>query len=79
MDGYRLCQALKANPATKRIPVIFLTSLNQVEDEKKGLELGAVDYITKPISPPIVLARAHTHLALADQQRELGRKVSERT
>jgi len=79
MDGYRLCQELKANPVTRRIPVIFLTSLNQVEDEKKGLELGAVDYITKPISPPIVLARVRTHMALADQQRELEQKVLERT
>lgn len=79
MDGYRLCHELKANPATKRIPVIFLTSLNQVEDEKKGFELGAVDYIRKPISPPIVFARVRTHLALPDQQRELEQKVRERT
>ena len=79
INGYQLCQQLKANPVTKRIPVIFLTSLDQVEDEKKGLELGAVDYITKPISPPIVLARVRTHLALADQQRELERKVLLRT
>jgi len=79
MNGYQLCQQLKASPVTSRIPVIFLTSLNQVEDEKKGFELGAVDYITKPISPPLVLARVRTHLALADQQRELERKVLERT
>ena len=58
---------------------MFLTSRDQVEDEKRGLELGAVDYITKPISPPIVLARLRTHLALADQQRELENKVVERT
>ena len=79
MNGYQVCQQLKANPITKRIPIIFLTSRDQVEDEKRGLELGAVDYITKPISPPIVLARLHTHLALADQQHELEQKVVERT
>ncbi len=79
MNGYEVCRQLKANPVTRRIPVIFLTSRDQVEDEKKGLELGAVDYITKPISPAIVLARLRTHLALADQQHELEQKVIERT
>src|SRR5277367_6358698 len=48
MNGYEVCQQLKANPITKRIPVIFLTSRDQVSDEKRGLELGAADYITKP-------------------------------
>ncbi|MBB1075830.1 response regulator [Rhodoferax sp. 4810] len=64
MDGYQVCQQLKSNPHTVNIPVIFLTAKVEVEDEKKGLELGAVDYITKPISPPIVLARVKNHLAL---------------
>lgn len=64
MDGYEVCRSLKANPETRNIPVIFLTSRAGMEDEKKGLELGAVDYITKPISAPIVLARVKTHLAL---------------
>jgi len=64
MDGYEVCQQLKKSPTTKDIPVIFLTSRSDVEDEEKGLELGAVDYITKPISPSIVLARVKTHLAL---------------
>ena len=79
MDGYEVCSQLKANPATARIPVIFVTAKNQEEDEKKGLALGAVDYITKPISPPIVLARVHTQLALYDQNRVLEQKVRERT
>lgn len=52
MDGYEVCQRLKADPLTERIPVIFLTARADVDDEKRGLELGAVDYITKPISPP---------------------------
>jgi putative two-component system response regulator len=64
MDGYEVCQHLKSNPATRDIPVIFLTAKAEVEDEKKGLELGAVDYITKPVSPPIVMARVATQLSL---------------
>ncbi|HEX5362948.1 MAG TPA: two-component system response regulator [Gallionella sp.] len=64
MDGYEVCKRLKLNPATMNIPVIFLTAKSEVEDEKQGLELGAVDYITKPISPSIVMARLKNHLAL---------------
>ncbi len=73
MDGYEVCQHLKGDPRTMNIPVIFLTAKAEVEDEKKGLELGAVDYITKPISPPIVMARVKSHLALkvmTDQLRD---------
>ncbi|MDZ4200761.1 MAG: two-component system response regulator [Gallionella sp.] len=64
MDGYAVCAVLKADPKTRDIPIIFLTAKAGQEDERLGLELGAVDYITKPISPPIVLARVRTHLAL---------------
>jgi putative two-component system response regulator len=64
MDGYEVCHHLKSNPATRDIPVIFLTAKAEVADEKKGLEMGAVDYITKPISPPIVMARVATQLSL---------------
>ena len=64
MDGYEVCRRLKRDPGTMNIPVIFLTAKADVEDEKKGLELGAIDYITKPISPPIVMARVKNHLAL---------------
>jgi putative two-component system response regulator len=64
MDGYEVCLKLKRCPMTMGIPVIFLTARSEVEDEEKGLELGAVDYITKPISPSIVLARVKSHLAL---------------
>ncbi|THF57194.1 response regulator [Pseudothauera rhizosphaerae] len=64
LDGYQVCERLKAEPATRDIPVIFLTAKTEVEDEQLGFELGAVDYITKPISPPIVLARVATHLQL---------------
>jgi adenylate cyclase len=64
MDGYEVCRRLKADPQTRGIPVVFLTSKSEVEDEQKGFDVGAVDYITKPISPPIVLARVNTHLTL---------------
>src|SRR4030095_200172 len=60
MSGYDVCRQLKDNPDTRGIPVIFVTALNEIEDEKKGLDLGAVDYVTKPISPPIVNARVRT-------------------
>ncbi len=66
MDGHEVCRRLKADPATRDIPVIFLTAKAEVEDETYGLSLGAVDYITKPISPPIVEARVRTHLQLKD-------------
>lgn len=64
MDGYEVCRQLQANPATSTIPVIFLTAKSQDEDETRGFELGAVDYITKPITPAILMARVQTHLAL---------------
>lgn len=64
IDGHEVCRRLKADPRTVDIPVIFLTAKSGVEDEEQGLALGAVDYITKPISPPIVLARVKTHLQL---------------
>ena len=64
MDGYEVCRRLKANPATREIPVIFLTAKIDSLDEEKGFEVGAVDYIHKPFSGPIVLARVKTQLAL---------------
>ncbi|GAA4013662.1 two-component system response regulator [Actimicrobium antarcticum] len=79
LDGYQVCETLKGNPDTRTIPVIFVTAMGEVDDEKKGLELGAVDYITKPINPAIVLARVKTHLALYDQSRELTQQVALRT
>jgi putative two-component system response regulator len=64
MDGYTACRHLKANPLTESIPVIFVTSLSEIGDETAGFEAGAVDYIVKPVSPPIVHARVRTHLSL---------------
>lgn len=65
MDGYEVCRRLKADPRTQDIPVIFVTAMSEVDDETKGFGLGAVDYITKPIRPPIVQARVAAHLELA--------------
>ena len=86
MDGYEVITRLKADETTRDIPVIFLTAKVEVEDEKRGLELGAVDYITKPISPPIVLARVRNHLDLKkardflkDKNRILEEEVRQRT
>ncbi|ENO85048.1 response regulator [Thauera linaloolentis] len=79
ISGYEVCKRLKAGPETRDIPVIFVTTMSETEDEAHGLALGAVDYIAKPISPAIVLARVRTHLALYDQNRELARQVHART
>jgi class 3 adenylate cyclase len=64
MDGYEVCRRLKADPQTRDIPIIFVTAKSDESDETKGLEIGAVDYITKPFSPPIIRARVKTHLTL---------------
>jgi putative two-component system response regulator len=71
MDGYQVCKHLKKNPLTKDFPVIFLTVKSEVADEVKGFQLGAVDYIHKPMSPPIVEVRVATHLALNQARCEL--------
>lgn len=63
-DGYTVCRALKNDPRTEAIPVIFVTSMSEVGDEAAGFAVGAVDYIVKPVSPPIVAARVRTHLSL---------------
>lgn len=68
MDGYEVCRRLKAEEATRRVPVIFLTAKMATEDEERGFSVGAVDFIHKPISPPIVAARVRTHLAIKDWQ-----------
>lgn len=79
MDGYEVCKELKANPRTAKIPVIFVTGMDEVSNETRGFSLGAVDFITKPVSPAIVRARVKTHLALYDQNRILEEKVLEQT
>ncbi|TXS96480.1 response regulator [Parahaliea maris] len=79
IDGYEVCEFLKADATTRHIPILFITAKIGLQDELHGFELGAADYITKPISPPVVKARVKTQLALYNQNRELDRKVRERT
>ena len=76
IDGYEVCRQLKANPETADIPVIFITARDDEADEKRGLELGAVDYIAKPISPPLVIARVRNHLLMKKQQDQLKQSIS---
>jgi signal transduction histidine kinase len=71
MDGFETCRCLKADPSTGAIPVIFLTAMTDAVDETKCFEVGAVDYIHKPISAPIVLARVKTQIALSEALREM--------
>jgi putative two-component system response regulator len=86
LSGYDVCQTLKDDPKSRHIPIIFLTAMTATDDEKKGLELGAVDFITKPVNPPIVLARVATQLQvkaaadfLKDQNAYLETEVAKRT
>lgn len=79
MDGFEACRRLKADPLTRRIPVIFVSARGEEEDESMGFSCGAVDYLTKPIKAAIVRARVKTHLALYDQNVTLDEKVRERT
>ncbi|WP_374433960.1 two-component system response regulator [Inhella sp.] len=76
LDGYEVCRRLKTMPQARELPVIFLTAKSEVADETLGFSLGAVDYITKPISPPIVLARVRTHLLLKQSQDFLRDKAA---
>lgn len=76
LDGFEVCRRLKADPVTEEIPVIFLTSQSESQDEQTGLDLGAVDYLTKPFSPPLVLARIKTQLKLKASQDFLKDKNS---
>jgi putative two-component system response regulator len=79
MDGYEVCRKLKAAASTRHIPVIFLTAMADAEDEARGLSLGAVDYITKPINPELVRARVRNHLELKQYRDSLEELVKERT
>lgn len=72
MDGHEVCQRLKADPSAADIPIIFITALNEVDDERKGFDCGAVDYVTKPFSAPLVEARVETQLALKWARDELA-------
>ncbi len=77
IDGYEVCRTLKNNPLLKDIPVIFITALDQADHETKGLELGAVDYITKPFNPAIVRLRVKNHLELKKHRDGLALRNAE--
>ncbi|MCP4697652.1 MAG: response regulator, partial [Gammaproteobacteria bacterium] len=77
MNGYEVCQKLKSDPNTRGIPVIFITAMSSAQDEAKGLAYGAIDYIIKPISPPIVKARVKNHLNLKLAHETLAEKTEE--
>ncbi len=86
MDGYEVLRQLQADPLTRDIPVIFLTAMSAAEDERIGLSMGAVDYITKPVNPAIMMARVHNHLQLklardllSNQSAYLAEEVARRT
>ncbi|HPA72123.1 MAG: response regulator [Spirochaetes bacterium] len=71
MDGYEVCRRLKSDEKTRDIPVIFVTAITDAQNEAQGFELGAVDYITKPISPPVVLQRVKLHLELEEARKKI--------
>ncbi len=76
LDGYEVCTRLKNDASTRRIPVIFVTALNDYANEQRGLEIGAVDYVNKPFSPPIVRARVRTHLSLVRTEEVIESRLS---
>ncbi len=77
IDGYEVCRQLKADPATAEIPVIFLSALTDTKDKVQGLDLGAVDYVTKPFQPDEVIARVNTHLTVYRLKKALDQKNNE--
>src|SRR6201987_1886929 len=77
MDGYEVCSRLKKDPQTRDIPVIFLTGQTEIEDETRGFQVGAVDYIHKPLSPAIVKARVQTHIVLRGIRKQLASELLE--
>jgi putative two-component system response regulator len=79
MDGFEVCRRLKSDPRTVHIPVIFVTAMGAESDEQRGLELGAVDYLQKPVNPALARIRIRNHLALYDRRRELELAVQSRT
>ncbi len=78
MDGYAVCEALKADERTRDIPVIFISALHETFDKVKAFSIGGVDFITKPFQPEEVLARVETHLTLRNMQKSLQAEISER-
>ncbi|MBW4587045.1 MAG: response regulator [Aetokthonos hydrillicola CCALA 1050] len=78
IDGFETCRCLKADASLKNIPIIFMTALSDLEHKVKGLQMGAVDYITKPIQVEEVIARVNVHITLINAQQQLVQEVTER-
>lgn len=79
LDGYQVCKTLKSDPTTCHIPVIFVSAMSEISDEQKGFEVGAIDYIIKPVKPPLVKARVKNHLQLAHQMKTTQLLIEEKT
>ena len=79
MDGYEVCRRLKRDAVTRSVPVIFCTALDEVDDERQGFEVGAVDYVTKPLCEPVVQARVRAHLSVSQHSRMLTSTVHAQT
>src|SRR5262252_10343522 len=75
MDEYEVCRRLKVDPMTREIPVIFLTAQTDAEDEMRGFEVGAVDYVHKPFSPAVVKARVRSHILLREARAQLAAQL----
>ena len=79
MDGFETCRQFKADKRTQKIPIIFISGLEEVEDKVAAFNAGGIDYILKPFHPTEVLARVHTHLSLSKMQKQLEQMVGHRT
>jgi putative two-component system response regulator len=78
MDGYEVCRRMKVGRSTRHVPVIFVTAIDDIENEARGFEAGCVDYIIKPVSEPLVLARVATHVRLSRQDQLLQSLLHQR-
>jgi len=78
IDGFEVCESLKANKNTRHIPVVFVTALIESKSDKRGIELGAIDFFSKPYSAPIILKRIENHLLSQQKSRDLDKLLEQR-
>ena len=78
VDGFEVCKILKADTNTKQIPIVFVTALNESKSDKKGIEIGAIDFFNKPYSAPIILKRIENHLSSLQKSRDLHQLLEQR-
>lgn len=76
LDGFEVCETLKVDADTNHIPIVFVTALNESKSEKKGIEIGAIDFFNKPYSAPIILKRIENHLSLIQKTRDLNKRMN---